>query len=139
MLFPSAFVRIIQVLLHKEISADPAFLQLVQSLGCNDGPTPVTTAWVPTDGSCFGISPIISGNTDSGMILQQNLATLPTGCKRKDLSSLTVQYLLILAVVAYFDTDCSSANFIDYTATGRCGTFGPGKLIRSAKTVGTCA
>ena len=46
---------------------------------------------------------------------------------------------LMVVVVAYFDTDCTSVNTITYDVTGRCGTFGPGKLIRSAKTVGTCA
>lgn len=42
-------------------------------------------------------------------------------------------------VIAYFDNECSSVNFIEYTSTGRCGTFGPGKFIHSAKAVGTCA
>jgi hypothetical protein len=42
-------------------------------------------------------------------------------------------------VVAYSDTECTSQNFITYSVTGQCGTFGAGKLIRGAKTVGTCA
>jgi hypothetical protein len=44
-----------------------------------------------------------------------------------------------MTVVAYFDSECKSVNFIQYDVTGQCGTFGPGKLIRSAKTIGTCA
>jgi hypothetical protein len=46
--------------------------------GCNTG-TAVTTAYVPTDGSCFLTSPIFSGNTDSALILPLNLASLPAG------------------------------------------------------------
>jgi len=42
-------------------------------------------------------------------------------------------------VVAYSDPECTSVNNIVYDVTGRCGTFGAGKLILSAKTVGTCA
>jgi hypothetical protein len=42
-------------------------------------------------------------------------------------------------VVAYSDYECTSVNQIVYDVTGQCGTFGPGKLIRGAKTVGTCA
>lgn len=48
--------------------------------GCNNTPGPATTANVPTDGSCFPISAIVSGNTDSGLI-DMNLVTLPAGCK----------------------------------------------------------
>lgn len=53
--------------------------------GCNDSahPNPVATANVPTDGSCFPISPIVSGNTDSGRI--DVPGSLPAGCKRKSL------------------------------------------------------
>jgi hypothetical protein len=57
-------------------------LSIFSGLGCNDSPTPLTTAFVPTDGSCFGISPIVSGNTDSGIIDQTLLKTLPAGCTR---------------------------------------------------------
>jgi hypothetical protein len=58
-------------------------LSIFSGLGCNSGPTPLTTAYIPTDGSCFGISPIVSGNTDSGLIDQTLLKTLPAGCSRK--------------------------------------------------------
>jgi hypothetical protein len=58
-------------------------LSIFSGLGCNDSPTPLTTAYVPTDGNCFGISPIVSGNTDSGLIDQTLLRTLPAGCSRK--------------------------------------------------------
>ncbi|KAH7384281.1 hypothetical protein DE146DRAFT_221819 [Phaeosphaeria sp. MPI-PUGE-AT-0046c] len=114
-------VGINAVAIEKRIDAIP--LSIYQSAGCNDGPTPVTTAYIPTDGSCFGVSPIISGNTDSGIISQRNLAALPAGC----------------TLVAYSNPNCNSVNTITYDVTGRCGTFGPGRLIQSAKAVGTCA
>ncbi|KAF2826037.1 hypothetical protein CC86DRAFT_38293 [Ophiobolus disseminans] len=107
--------------LQKRLDAIP--LSIYPSTGCNSGPTPLTTAFIPTDGSCFGISPIVSGNTDSGIISQSQLLALPAGC----------------TLVAYSDSTCSSVNNIVYDVTGRCGTFGAGKLIHSAKTVGTCA
>lgn len=66
---------------EKRLDAIP--LSIYESDGCNNGPTPATTAYIPTDGSCFGVSPIISGNTDSGIISQSNLAALPAGCTRK--------------------------------------------------------
>jgi hypothetical protein len=67
--------------LFKRLDAVP--LSIFSGLGCNAGPTPLTTAFVPTDGKCFGISPIVSGNTDSGIIDQTLLKTLPAGCTRK--------------------------------------------------------
>ncbi|OAL46411.1 hypothetical protein IQ07DRAFT_150251 [Pyrenochaeta sp. DS3sAY3a] len=107
----------------KRIPAIP--LSIYEGGGCNDPTRPerVTTAWVNTDGSCQGISPIVSGVTTSGRIDTDTLASLPAGC----------------TLIAYFDNECSSVNFIEYTSTGRCGTFGPGKFIHSAKAVGTCA
>ncbi|KAH7377812.1 hypothetical protein BKA66DRAFT_513411 [Pyrenochaeta sp. MPI-SDFR-AT-0127] len=107
--------------LSKRIDVIP--LSIYESAGCNDGPNPVSTAFVPTDGSCFPISPIVSGNTDGGIISQTQLAALPAGC----------------TLVVWFDSQCSSVNFIEYTKTGECGTFGPGKFIHSARAVGTCA
>lgn len=66
--------------IEKRIDAIP--LSIYQSTGCNNG-IPVTTAYIPTDGACFSVSPIISGNTDSGLIRQTDLAVLPAGCTRK--------------------------------------------------------
>ncbi|KAL5120005.1 hypothetical protein ACEQ8H_002103 [Pleosporales sp. CAS-2024a] len=54
-------------------------LSIYTGPGCNDGPA-VSTAYVPTDGSCFGISVVLSGTTDSGLISPLNLARLPAGC-----------------------------------------------------------
>lgn len=59
---------------------DAVPLQIYDSAGCNNGPTPVTTVFLPTDGSCFGFSPIVSANTDSGLV---NTGDLPAGCKSK--------------------------------------------------------
>ncbi|OAL05375.1 hypothetical protein IQ06DRAFT_312761 [Phaeosphaeriaceae sp. SRC1lsM3a] len=109
------------VAIEKRLDAVP--LSIYESAGCNNGPTPVTTAFIPTDGKCFSVSPIISGNTDSGIISQSQLLALPAGC----------------TLVAYSNPTCDSVNTIVYDVTGRCGTFGPGRLIQSAKTVGTCA
>jgi hypothetical protein len=67
--------------IEKRIDAVP--LSIFTGTGCNSNPTPLTTAYVPTDGSCFGIAPILSGNTDSGLIDQVLLKTLPAGCSRK--------------------------------------------------------
>ncbi|KAH8722414.1 hypothetical protein GQ44DRAFT_711783 [Phaeosphaeriaceae sp. PMI808] len=66
--------------LEKRLEAIP--LSIFDGTGCNNNPVPLTTAWIPTDGKCFSISPIVAGNTDSGMIRQTNLATLPAGCTR---------------------------------------------------------
>jgi hypothetical protein len=62
--------------LEKRLEAIP--LSIYSGLGCNSNPIPLTTAC-----KCFGISPIVSGNTDSAIIDQVNLAKLPTGCTRK--------------------------------------------------------
>ena len=43
----------------------------------------VTTAYIPTDGSCFQPSPIFSGNTNSFSINPADLARLPKGCTCK--------------------------------------------------------
>lgn len=111
-----------------------------ESAGCNDGPNSVTTAFIPTDGACYGVSPIVSGNTDSGIISQSQLAALPAGCTRKySYDAHHLDDLLSLIVVVWSDNTCSSVNFIEYTATGECGTFGPDKFIHSARAVGTCA
>jgi hypothetical protein len=72
--------------LSKRVDAIP--LAIYSGLGCNSNPTPLTTAFVPTDGACFGISPIVSGNTDSGLIDQTLLKSLPKGCTRKLLLSI---------------------------------------------------
>ncbi|EAT82612.1 hypothetical protein HBI56_087120 [Parastagonospora nodorum] len=106
--------------LSKRVDSIP--LNIYTGTGCNQG-RPITTAFVPADGSCFGIAPILSGNTDSGLIDDTILKTLPKGC----------------TLLVYSDFDCTSVNFINYDATGRCGTFGPGLLIHSARAVGTCA
>jgi hypothetical protein len=50
--------------------------------GCNTG-IAVTTAYLPTDGSCFPTSPIFSGNTDSALVDPALLAKLPAGCSGK--------------------------------------------------------
>jgi hypothetical protein len=55
-------------------------LNIYEGSGCNSGPV-VSTANVPTDGSCFPVSPIISGNTDSARI--DVAGSLPQGCTRK--------------------------------------------------------
>jgi hypothetical protein len=57
-------------------------VEIYTGAGCNNSPTPITTAYVPTDGSCFPISPIVSGNTDSGL-LNTNQVMLPAGCTGK--------------------------------------------------------
>jgi hypothetical protein len=66
--------------LTKRLDAIP--LSIYAGSGCNTG-TVLTTAYVNTDGLCQGISPIFSGNTDSGLILPANLASLPKGCSGK--------------------------------------------------------
>tara|TARA_R110002003_G_scaffold3266_1_gene25013 strand:+ start:528 stop:818 length:291 start_codon:yes stop_codon:yes gene_type:complete len=73
--------------MEKRLDAVP--LSIFSGTGCNSEPTALTTAYVPTDGSCFGISPIVSGNTDSGIIDQTLLRTLPAGCTRKYLGRKT--------------------------------------------------
>lgn len=50
----------------------------------------VTTAYIPTDGSCFPTSPIFSGNTNSFFVDPANLSKLPAGCSRKLLESYIV-------------------------------------------------
>lgn len=57
-------------------------ISIFEGAGCNDNPNPVTIANVPTDGSCFPISPVISGNTDSGLI-DDTQYTVPAGCSSK--------------------------------------------------------
>jgi hypothetical protein len=54
-------------------------LSFYSGAGCSTDVS-VTTVYIPADGSCFPTSPIFSGNTDSALIDQTNLATLPTGC-----------------------------------------------------------
>jgi hypothetical protein len=70
----------------KEKRLDAVPLSIFLGTGCNSNPIAVTTAYVPTDGNCFSFSPIISGNTDSGIIDQTILRTLPAGCKREYIS-----------------------------------------------------
>jgi hypothetical protein len=70
--------------MSKRLDAIP--LSFYSGAGCNTG-TAVTTAYIPTDGSCFPTSPIFSGNTDSALISQTNLQTMPAGCTRKSSSS----------------------------------------------------
>ena len=65
-----------------ETRVDAVPLSIFSGTGCNQSPTAITTAYVPTDGSCFSISPIVSGNTDSGIIDQTLLRTLPADCTR---------------------------------------------------------
>jgi hypothetical protein len=66
--------------LTKRLDSIP--LSIYGGSGCNSG-TGLTTAYINTDGLCQGISPIFSGNTDSGVILPANLASLPKGCSGK--------------------------------------------------------
>ncbi|USP81967.1 uncharacterized protein yc1106_09241 [Curvularia clavata] len=83
----------------------------------------VTTAYIPTDGSCFPTSPIFSGNTNSFYVDPANLSKLPAGC----------------SLVIYQDRECSGKNTKTVTKVGKtCLTFGAFKPIGSAKTVGTC-
>jgi len=67
--------------LTKRVDAIP--LSIFTGTGCNGNPVPITTAFVPTDGKCFSISPIVAGNVDSGLIRQSDIAALPAGCTRK--------------------------------------------------------
>ncbi|KAF1994662.1 hypothetical protein P154DRAFT_624565 [Amniculicola lignicola CBS 123094] len=99
-------------------------LNIYEGAGCNSGPV-ISTTNVPTDGSCFPVSPIISGNTDSARI---DLAgSLPRGC-----------------TLTLFNTpNCNpSGNNVPITGTGQCRTFGTGNpisnFIQGARTSGTC-
>ncbi|EDU48805.1 hypothetical protein PtrSN002B_010309 [Pyrenophora tritici-repentis] len=82
----------------------------------------VTTIYLPTDGKCFGTSPIFSGNTDSAIIDKSVVSSLPTGC----------------SIVLYTDNLCTSTKTITITSTTKCNTFGAGVPIFGAKTVGNC-
>jgi hypothetical protein len=55
-------------------------VQVFNGPGCNEGPA-VSTANVPTDGSCFPISAILSGTTNS--VLVDYRVALPSTCHRK--------------------------------------------------------
>lgn len=59
--------------------ADSIPLTIYEGPSCTG--TILTTANVPTDGSCFGFSPILSGNTDSFRL--DVLNSLPEGCVSK--------------------------------------------------------
>ncbi|CAE7021636.1 hypothetical protein CFE70_003031 [Pyrenophora teres f. teres 0-1] len=83
----------------------------------------ITTIYLPTDGKCFGTSPIFSGNTDSAIIDSSVVKSLPAGC----------------SIVLYTDNHCTSKTKITLTSTSKCNTFGPGQPIFGAKTVGKCA
>ncbi|KAF2875389.1 hypothetical protein BDV95DRAFT_616537 [Massariosphaeria phaeospora] len=107
-----------------EARQDPAIpLSIYEGGGCQGNV--ITTAFIPTDGSCFGFSPILSQPTDSARIDLAN--ALPTGC------TLTV-----------FNTaNCSpQGNNFPITNEGQCGTFGTGNpldtFIRAARVSGTC-
>ena len=54
-------------------------LSFYSGSGCNTD-IAVTTAYIPTDGTCFPTSPIFSGDTDSALISTVLLANLPPGC-----------------------------------------------------------
>lgn len=54
---------------------DAIAIGVYDSDGCNNGP-PSNTANVPTDGSCFPISAILTENTSSGLVD----TALPAGC-----------------------------------------------------------
>lgn len=62
--------------------ADSVPISVYNGSGCNSDPTPITVANVPTDGNCFGISPIVAGNTDSFRI-EASQYTVPAGCTSK--------------------------------------------------------
>jgi hypothetical protein len=79
-----------------ERSLDAIPLSIFLGLGCNSKPIAVTTAYVPNDGKCFSISPIISGNTDSGIIDQTLLRKLPSGCRREHTLKIEPDDVLIL-------------------------------------------
>ncbi|KAF2280137.1 uncharacterized protein EI97DRAFT_439202 [Westerdykella ornata] len=104
--------------------ADSIPLNIYEGDGCNRGP-PITTANVPTDGSCFAFSPILSSQTDSARI--DAAGSLPAGC------TLTI-----------FNTNnCSpNGNNVPIRSTGNCATFGAGNpldpFIRAARVSGTC-
>ncbi|EMD65133.1 hypothetical protein GGP41_003772 [Bipolaris sorokiniana] len=80
----------------------------------------VSVSYIPTDGKCFGTSPIFSGNTDSFRITADNLAKLPSGCK----------------VIAYDNDGCQGKQVTIDKVGGDCKTFGPFMPIRSAKAIG---
>ncbi|GAB1312006.1 hypothetical protein MFIFM68171_02216 [Madurella fahalii] len=85
----------------------------------------ISTANVPRDGSCFGISPIVSGQTDSARIDVND--ALPNGC-----------------TLTLFNTNnCSpQGNNIPLTTEHQCVTFGINPLdpfIRAARVSGNCA
>ncbi|EMD87822.1 hypothetical protein COCC4DRAFT_172989 [Bipolaris maydis ATCC 48331] len=80
----------------------------------------VSVSYIPIDGTCFGTSPIFSGNTDSFQITADNIPALPSGCK----------------VIAY-DTDGCQGNQITIDQVGGdCKSFGSFAPIRSAQAVG---
>jgi len=62
----------------------------------------VTTIYLPTDGKCFGTSPIISGNTDSAIIDTSVVKSLPAGCSSKFQN----QFVLILLGCNVLTTVC---------------------------------
>lgn len=74
--------KAVLALLIAAVSAAPSVAPRAETIpvsifegdGCNDGPA-VSTANVPTDGSCFPISVVIGGETDSF-----RAETLPAGC-----------------------------------------------------------
>lgn len=81
-------------LLYAAVNAAPSLtprqatsipVEIWEGTGCNTGAGPITTANVPTDGSCFGISPIVSGDTDSGKV--SSSYTFPAGCTCKSTPS----------------------------------------------------
>jgi hypothetical protein len=67
--------------------ADSVPISVYDGPGCNNNPVPLTTANVPTDGQCFGISPIVAGNVDSFRI-ESSAYTVPAGCNSKSYRNL---------------------------------------------------
>ncbi|KAF2275586.1 uncharacterized protein EI97DRAFT_459060 [Westerdykella ornata] len=96
-------------------------LSIYDSPGCNNGPAS-SIANIPTDGSCFPTTAILTANTNSVLINTENLAALPAGC----------------TVTLYDNFSCDSQNHITVTSAGQCFTFGANRFVSSAKTSGTC-
>ncbi|KAF2682798.1 hypothetical protein K458DRAFT_390712 [Lentithecium fluviatile CBS 122367] len=96
-------------------------ITIYEGTGCNTNPVPITVANVPTDGTCFGISPIVSG-PDSYRVESSQYVIRP-GCN----------------ITVYNTPDCSFfAQHNQITQSGQCGTFG-NSLIRGAIASGsTC-
>ncbi|KAF2729705.1 hypothetical protein EJ04DRAFT_446677 [Polyplosphaeria fusca] len=94
-------------------------INIYDGASCGTSQGAVSVASIPADGGCYGISAILTQNTDAGLITTQ----LPAGC----------------TVTFYTNPTCSSVNQHAGTKTGECFQFGAGQFINSARTVGNCS